>query len=131
MSEKFEVLNLDIKQGQTVKIKGKISENAEGFSFNIGKSASDIGLHFNPRFNESVIVCNSKNSNSWESEERHQHMSFSRGSDVKFSLELHGNKFQVKLPDGHEISFPNRHGYDKLTYMSVKGDFKVTSFKYD
>nr|XP_033785801.1 galectin-2 isoform X2 [Geotrypetes seraphini]XP_033785802.1 galectin-2 isoform X2 [Geotrypetes seraphini] len=114
-----------------MKIKGQIAGHAQGFSINLGKSSSDLGLHFNPRLNDSVIVCNSKKGDSWGSEERHNHMSFHKGSDIKFSVQLHGDKFEVKLPDGHEISFPNRHGYDKITYMSVEGDFKVTSFKYD
>ncbi|XP_030066197.1 galectin-2 [Microcaecilia unicolor] len=128
---KFEVHNLEVHKGQTVKIKGQISGHAQSFCINLGKSASDVGLHFNPRFSEGTIVCNSKKSNSWDSEERHKHMCFSKGSEVKFSIELHGDKFQVKLPDGHQISFANRHKYEKITYMSVEGDFKVTSFKYD
>lgn len=42
-----------------------------------------------------------------------------------------GDKFQVKLPGGHELEFPNRHSYDKISYLSVKGGFRVTSFKQD
>ncbi|KAM4650843.1 galectin-2 [Discoglossus pictus] len=131
MSEKFEVLNLELKSGDSLKLKGHLPGDAKNFSVNIGRSATDVGLHFNPRLHEKTIVCNSKHSNSWESEQRSGHMCFTPGSDVKFSIKFEGDKFTVKLPDGHEISFPNRHGYDKLTYLSVKGDIKVTSFKYE
>ncbi|XP_075688455.1 galectin-2 [Rhinoderma darwinii] len=131
MAEKFEILNLELKSGESLKLKGKLPGDAKNFSFNLGRSASDIGLHFNPRIAERTIVCNSKRSNNWESEQRHGHMCFSPGTDVKISINFSGDKFNVKLPDGHEVSFPNRHGYDKLTYLSVKGDFKVTSFKYE
>lgn len=41
------------------------------------------------------------------------------------------DKFKVKLPDGHEMEFPNRHSYNKISYMSVKGGFRVVSFKLD
>ncbi|KAM3915526.1 galectin-2-like [Leptodactylus fuscus] len=131
MSEKFEILNLELKSGESLKLKGQLPGDAKNFSFNLGRSSSDIGLHFNPRLTENTIVCNSKRSNSWESEQRDGHQCFSPGTDVKISIKFTGDKFDVKLPDGHEISFPNRHGYDKLTYLSVKGDFKVTSFKYE
>ncbi|XP_069592945.1 galectin-2-like [Ranitomeya imitator] len=131
MAEIFEMLNLELSQGESLKLKGKLPGDAKNFSFNLGRSASDIGLHFSPRFNENTIVCNSKRSNNWEKEQRDGHQCFSPGTEVKISIHFHGDKFVVKLPDGHEISFPNRHGYDKLTYLSVKGDFKVTSFKYE
>ncbi|XP_063283525.1 galectin-2 isoform X1 [Pelobates fuscus] len=131
MQEKFEIVNLELKSGESLKIKGQLPGDAKSFSFNIGRNSSDVGLHFNPRLSENTIVCNSKRSNNWESEQRSGHMCFTPGSDVKISVKLNGDKFEVKLPDGHEITFPNRHGYDKLTYLSVKGDFKVTSFKYE
>ncbi|XP_053545017.1 galectin-2 [Bombina bombina] len=131
MSEKFEVVNLELKSGDSLKIKGKLPGDAKKFSMNIGRNASDVALHFNPRLNENTIVCNSKRSNNWESEQRSDHQCFKAGTEVKFSIKFEGDKFNVKLPDGHEISFPNRHGYDKLTYLSVNGDFKVTSFKYE
>uniref|UniRef100_A0A8C8S8V3 Galectin n=1 Tax=Pelusios castaneus TaxID=367368 RepID=A0A8C8S8V3_9SAUR len=131
MSETLEVMHLDLKSGNSVKIKGKISDDAENFAINLGKSPADLGLHFNPRFNESTIVCNSKCASCWQSEHRDNHLPFSRGSEVKFVISFLGDKFKVKLPDGHEVEIPNRHDYDRITYLSVKGGFKVTSFKQD
>ncbi|KAM4671146.1 galectin-2 isoform 1-T1 [Amazona ochrocephala] len=104
---------------------------SHSFSINLGCRSSDLAFHFNPRFNESVIVCNSKCSNAWQAEHRDDHLCFSRGSSVKIVIEMLEDKFQVKLPDGHEVEFPNRHCYSKIDYMSVKGGFKVTSFKLD
>uniref|UniRef100_A0A8C3KRL2 Galectin n=1 Tax=Calidris pygmaea TaxID=425635 RepID=A0A8C3KRL2_9CHAR len=120
-----------MKAGDALKIKGKISEYADGFSVNLGCKSSDLALHFNPRFNESVIVCNSRCSNAWQAEHRDKHLCFSKGSTVKIVIEMLSQKFLVKLPDGHEVEFPNRHCYDKISYMSVKGGFRVTSFKLD
>ncbi|NXP11132.1 LEG2 protein, partial [Thinocorus orbignyianus] len=125
----FEIFNLGMKTGDTLKIKGKISEDTDGFSINLGSKSSDLALHFNPRFNESVIVCNSRCSNAWQAEHRDDHLSFSRGSSVKITIEMLADKFEVKLPEGREVEFPNRHCYEKISYMSVKGGFRVTSFK--
>ncbi|NWS68211.1 LEG2 protein, partial [Crotophaga sulcirostris] len=126
---KFEILNLDMKTGDTLKVKGKISSDTDGFSINLGCSSSDLALHFNPRFDESVIVCNSRCSKAWQAEHRDNNLCFSRGSTIKITIEMLADKFQVKLPDGHEVEFPNRHCYSKISYMSIKGGFRVTSFK--
>ncbi|NXG71187.1 LEG2 protein, partial [Baryphthengus martii] len=99
------------------------------FSINLGCSSSDLAFHWNPRFNESVIVCNSRCSGTWQEEHRDGHLCFSKGSTIKITIEMLADKFQVKLPDGHEVEFPNRHCYDKIKYMSVRGGFRVTSFK--
>ncbi|XP_054677386.1 galectin-2 isoform X1 [Grus americana] len=131
LEEKFEILNLDMKTGDTLKIKGKISDDVDRFSINLGCRSSDLAFHFNPRFDESVIVCNSRCSNAWQSEHRDNHFCFSKGSTTKIIIEMQADKFQVKLPDGHEVEFPNRHSYDKISYMSIKGGFQVTSFKLD
>lgn len=53
------------------------------FSINLGCSSRDLAFHFNPRFNESVIVCNSKCSDSWQTELRDRHLPFFRGCTVK------------------------------------------------
>ncbi|XP_010004137.1 PREDICTED: galectin-2 [Chaetura pelagica] len=129
MKKKLEIINLGMKTGDSLKIKGKISDDAEQFSINLGCSSSDLALHFNPRFDESVIVCNSRCSKVWEAEHREDHLCFSKGSTIKIDIEMKADKFEVKLPDGHEVEFPNRHCYDKISYMSIKGDFRVTSFK--
>ncbi|NWH55731.1 LEG2 protein, partial [Fregata magnificens] len=125
----LEIFNLDMKSGDTLKLKGKIPDVADTFSINLGSSFSNLALHFNPRFSESVIVCNSRCSDVWQEEQRDNHFCFSKGSTVKIIIEMLADKFQVKLPDGHEVKFPNRHGYHTISYMGVRGDFRVTSFK--
>ncbi|XP_039102118.1 galectin-2 [Hyaena hyaena] len=128
MSGNFEVMNLDMKPGSTLKIKGKISSDADGFALNLGQGSSKLDLHFNPRFHESVIVCNSLDG-SWGEEQRDGHMCFSPGSEVKLTVTFENDGFKVKLPDGHELTFPNRMGHSHLSYLSMHGGFKVTSFK--
>ncbi|NXH98876.1 LEG2 protein, partial [Pachycephala philippinensis] len=125
----IEVLNLDMKPGNTLKLKGKIAADTVGFSINLGCSLRDLAFHFNPRFNESVIVSNSKCSDVWQAEKRDYHLPFYKGCTVKFFIEMLSDKFRVKLPDGSELCFPNRHGYRKISFMSILGGFKMISFK--
>lgn len=44
-------------------------------------------------------------------------------------LKLAGDMFEVELPDGQEVQFPNRDGMDVINYIKIAGDFKLTSFK--
>ncbi|XP_039918344.1 galectin-2 isoform X1 [Hirundo rustica] len=129
MEGNIEILNLGMKPGNTLKVKGKISADALGFSINLGSSSRDLAFHFNPRFNESVIVCNSKYSDSWQTEQRDCHLPFFRGCTVKFFIEMLSDRFRVKLPDGYEVYFPNRHGYHKINYISIAGGLKMISLK--
>ncbi|XP_057598597.1 galectin-2 [Hippopotamus amphibius kiboko] len=131
MSGKFEITNLDMKAGATLKIKGKIADHADGFVINLGQGTDKLNLHFNPRFRESIIVCNSKDNNSWGQEQRDGHLCFSPGTEVKLIVTFENNEFRVKLPDGHELTFPNRLGHSHLSYLSVHGGFNIASFKLD
>ncbi|XP_046501975.1 galectin-2 isoform X1 [Equus asinus] len=129
MPGKFEMMNMDMKLGTTLKIKGKIANDAEGFAINLGQGADKLNLHFNPRFCESTIVCNSRDGDSWGKEQRENHICFSPGSEVKFIVTFESDGFKVKLPDGHLLTFPNRLGHSHLSYLSVQGGFSVCSFK--
>ncbi|XP_040134265.1 galectin-2 isoform X3 [Ictidomys tridecemlineatus] len=98
------------------------------FVINLGQGTDKLGLHFNPRFKESTIVCNSRDG-SWGKEHRDSHLCFSPGSETKVTLAFHSDEFKVELPDGYELTFPNRLGYSHLSYLSVKGGLQVSSLK--
>ncbi|XP_040847049.1 galectin-2 [Ochotona curzoniae] len=131
MSTKFEMTNLDLKEGTSLKLKGKIHESSDGFIINLGQEADTLCMHFNPRFKESTIVCNSKDGGKWGKEQRESHLGFGPGSEVKFTVTFEGDKFKVKLPDGHEVIFPNRLGHSQLNYLAVHGGLRVSSIKFE
>ncbi|KAM6161940.1 galectin-2 [Erethizon dorsatum] len=128
MSVRFEITNMEMKLGETLKLKGKIDDDIDSFAINLGQGPDELGLHFNPRFNESVIVCNSKGGGSWGREQRDDHMCFSQGSEVKFTVTFQSDEFKVTLPDGYQLTFPNRLGHSHLSYLNVRG-LHISSFK--
>ncbi|XP_065378235.1 galectin-2 isoform X4 [Macaca fascicularis] len=79
----LEVKNMDMKPGSTLKITGRIADGADGFVINLGQGTDKLNLHFNPRFSESTIVCNSLDGSNWGQEQREDHLCFSPGSEVK------------------------------------------------
>ncbi|XP_029618700.1 galectin-1-like [Salmo trutta] len=106
---------------------------AERFQIDLGCDEDDLALHFNPRFNDdtdgTVLMCNSKIAGCWGDEKREIHNPLQRSSTFKIVLKLMGDMFEVEMPDGQEIMFPNREGLDVITYIRIKGDLKLTSFK--
>ncbi|XP_058509457.1 galectin-1-like [Solea solea] len=103
------------------------------FQIDLGRDKDDLALHFNPRFHDdidgAVLVCNSKTAGCWGDEKREVYNPLERGTDVKSVLKLEGDMFEVELPDGYEVNFPNRVGMDVINFVRVTGDFKLTSFK--
>ncbi|KAM9346031.1 galectin-2-like [Symphorus nematophorus] len=133
MSMQLELKNVNLRAGDQLKVKGLILHDAERFQIDLGCDADDLALHFNPRFHDdtdgAVLVCNSKNAGCWGDEKREIHNPLMRGTDVKILLKLAGDMFEVELPDGQEIQFPNRESMDVISYIKIAGDFKLTSFK--
>lgn len=66
------------------------------FVINLGQGPDNLDLHFNPRFGESTIVCNSLDGNTWGQEQREDHLCFSPGSEVKVRSKGKGPEDNVK-----------------------------------
>ncbi|KAM4881120.1 galectin-2 [Thomomys bottae] len=130
MPGKLEITSMDMKPGTTLKLKGRIANDASSFTINLGQSKDKVDLHFNPRFKESTIVCNSFNGGNWGQEKRDDHLCFSPGSEVKITVAFQKDEFKVTLPDGHQLTFPNRLGSSHLSYVGVN-EFHISSFKLD
>uniref|UniRef100_A0A3Q3ISX1 Galectin n=1 Tax=Monopterus albus TaxID=43700 RepID=A0A3Q3ISX1_MONAL len=50
---------MTFKEGHEFKIRIKPNDGCCSFAINIGHDPENIALHFNPRFDSEVIVCNS------------------------------------------------------------------------
>ncbi|XP_051985869.1 galectin-2-like [Xyrauchen texanus] len=124
----FTIKDMSFKAGMEMKVSGKVKSECEGFSINIGHDTNAIALHFNPRFNENVIVCNS-NSGSWGDEHREHCFPFQKGNEFKLIITFNNDTFYIKLPEGTMMSFPNRFGDDTFKHIHVVGDVKIESLK--
>ncbi|XP_055366817.1 galectin-2-like isoform X2 [Betta splendens] len=133
MSMELEVKNAELRAGDQLKVKGVILHDAERFQIDLGCDVDDLALHFNPRFHDdddgAVLVCNSKIAGCWGDEKRETENPLQKGSEVKLALKMNEDVFEVELPGGQEVQFPNRVGLGVISYIRIKGDFKLTSFK--
>ncbi|XP_042549294.1 galectin-2 isoform X2 [Dipodomys spectabilis] len=126
----LELTNMDMKPGTTLKLKGRIASDASSFTINLGQDKNQLNLHFNPRFGESTIVCNSFSGGSWGPEQRDSNLCFSPGSEVKITVTFQKDEFKVTLPDGYQLTFPNRLGHDHVSYLGLD-QLHLSSFKLD
>ncbi|KAK9405814.1 16 kDa beta-galactoside-binding lectin-like [Crotalus adamanteus] len=126
------VLDLSVKSGDCIKLKGKIHQGAKSFAINLGRDDSNLAIHLNARFEAhgdvKKIVCNSKSNGQWGAEVRSSIFPFQEGAEIKICLCYQADDIKVKL-DGQEISFPNRLGLNTAQYFSVDGDMSLLSFK--
>uniref|UniRef100_A0A8D0P5W6 Galectin n=1 Tax=Sus scrofa TaxID=9823 RepID=A0A8D0P5W6_PIG len=121
-------MNMDMKVGKTLKIKGKIDDDADGFVINLGQGTDKLALHFNPRFGESTIVCNSRDGNSWGKEQRDSHMCFSPGSEVKVRSKGKGPEEDIKGEGAQMVGHPSLDMcQDSLSHQALPGPlFRVS-----
>ncbi|XP_060742263.1 galectin-2-like, partial [Tachysurus vachellii] len=132
--QEAELKNVLFSAGDRLKVQGRINLDADRFQVDLGSMSSELALHFNPRFHYGddktpVLVCNSKCDGVWKQEQRETHNPFQPGSTFKVVVKHAGDLFEVMLPDGNMIEFPNRHGLEVITYIRIKGDISLTSFK--
>ncbi|XP_038639774.1 galectin-1-like [Scyliorhinus canicula] len=135
MKTVLEMFDVDMKVGDTVKIKVFVDPEADRFAISLGKDDFDLALHFNPRFDDhqdgQVIVFNSKEGGEWCTEQREDSFfMFEKGECFKFSITFLGEKFEIKFPD-YVLEFSNRTSMDTMTFLSVQGDVRVKSLKFD
>ncbi|XP_061740780.1 lectin, galactoside-binding, soluble, 2b [Nerophis ophidion] len=125
----MKVKDMTFKEGHEFKVRVKPKDDCSSFSLNIGHDSDNIALHFNPRFDAGVIVCNSLSGGCWGDEHRDSNFGFSQGEECKFYINFNQAEFFIKLPDGNMMSFPNRLGDVKYKYFDVSGDAKIVGIK--
>ncbi|KAM3865349.1 lectin, galactoside-binding, soluble, 2b [Diretmus argenteus] len=117
------------KVGHELKVRVKPKDDCDSFALNIGHDSDNVALHFNPRFEDHIIVFNSNSGGCWGDEHREGHFPFQRGEECKFYINFNMDEFYIKLPDGTMMNFPNRLGEVKYKHFEVTGGAKIIGIK--
>ncbi|KPP70069.1 galactoside binding lectin-like [Scleropages formosus] len=124
---------MSFKVGQTLTITGVAKPDATNFAVNVGHGEDNVVLHLNPRFDahgdQRTVVCNSYQGGNWCEELREGNFPFQQGEEFKIMVTFTSQEFQVTLPDGFVIQFPNRSGDEKFQYMNFDGEMRVHSIE--
>ncbi|XP_032070704.1 galectin-9-like [Thamnophis elegans] len=90
-----------LKNGMTVLVSGSVWKSCARFqvNFQCGKSQtsrSDIAFHFNVRFDQNCIVCNSHEKGDWKQEERKKEMVFHKGQPFEIWFVVNISSYVVR-----------------------------------
>ncbi|CAH0406485.1 unnamed protein product [Chilo suppressalis] len=134
-------LSSSFPPGSTLKVVGSLNDNIKRFHINlqgpeikkqrhkIEVEVTDIPLHFNVRFDESIVVCNTKIFGNWGCEERHE-LPLTPGQEFSIKIICQEQGFKVTVNEKSYCFFEHRLNPETITTVSVKGPLKLFSMEY-
>ncbi|KAM4632360.1 grifin [Discoglossus pictus] len=115
--------------GWGVTVKGETSSSENDFEINfLTDSGDQIAFHFNPRFSESNIICNSFLGSRWGQEERSD--TFPLEAKEPFQVEIYSDQdyFQVFVDDSKILQYRHRlKQFSVITKVQVLNDINISS----
>ncbi|XP_060929150.1 galectin-9-like [Limanda limanda] len=112
--------------GRSITIQGTPPFGATRFAVDLNYNFG-IALHYNPRFNENVVVRNTKQGENWGTEERGGEMPFQRGKTFTLTICCENQCFRI-LVDGVQAHTYNHHvPASKISSLGIDGDISLTS----
>ncbi|XP_064828826.1 galectin-4-like [Oncorhynchus masou masou] len=118
-----------LRSGMSVYIQGVIPHEITRFNINLqcGEfEGSDIGFHFNPRFNGwDKVVFNSCQDGQWGSEEKTHHMPFSKGDAFEMVIIINQEGYQVTVNGRDFHMFKHRIPVERVNALQIGGDVSI------
>lgn len=121
-----------LKMGKALRVRGFIEENAEQFAinFNCDCDGETVGIHFNPRQSEDIVVMNSKVGD-WGDEERDQDwFPFKRGEMFDVLFIAYDGKFMIYSNEKFFTSYDFRVPSDDICHLEIKGDVVLMDVEF-
>ncbi|XP_034168299.2 galectin-9 [Pangasianodon hypophthalmus] len=113
--------------GRGISVQGCINHNADRFCINL-RYNSGIAFHFNPRFNQNVVVRNSLMKERWGREERSGGMPFYRGQQFTVSIMCDTQCYRIAVNGIQMFTYNHRHFLlQQIDILEVDGDISVSS----
>ncbi|XP_041741899.1 galectin-9 isoform X5 [Coregonus clupeaformis] len=113
--------------GRNITIQGVVNHNADKFCVNL-RFNSGVALHFNPRFNENVVVRNSLLKEQWGPEERTGGMPFYRGQPFTVTIMCDTQCYRVLVNGAQMFSYNHRHFlFQQIDILEVEGDVSLST----
>uniref|UniRef100_A0A672MEJ5 Galectin n=1 Tax=Sinocyclocheilus grahami TaxID=75366 RepID=A0A672MEJ5_SINGR len=120
------VINGGLHTGKNIVIHGVINPNANRITFNL-RYRSGIALHYNPRFDERVVVRNTNQMEQWGTEERSGGLPFQKGQPFQVTISCNPHHYNVFVNGKQAHTY--KHRYSKLNdidILEICGDLKLT-----
>ncbi|XP_078287302.1 galectin-8-like isoform X2 [Rhinoraja longicauda] len=121
--------------GKMVIIQGQVPGHAKRFGVDLQCGScemprSNVAFHFNIRYDESVVVCNSLENQKWGSEERTSHIPFNAGTYFELIIKTCGTCFQVSVNGQHFLEYRHRLALNRVDTLKISGDVHVNAITF-
>ncbi|TRY54125.1 hypothetical protein DNTS_031167 [Danionella cerebrum] len=120
------VINGGLYPGKNIVINGVVHPNANRITFNLG-FRNEIAFHYNPRFDENVVVRNTKQKEKWGAEERFGGLPFHRGQPFQLTISCNPQHYNVFVNGMQAHTY--KHRYTRLrdiNNLEVCGDLQLS-----
>ncbi|XP_066506840.1 galectin-9-like isoform X2 [Hoplias malabaricus] len=112
--------------GRTIIVQGFVNHDADRFCINL-RYNSGVAFHFNPRFNENVVVRNSLLQDSWGPEERTGGMPFYRGQPFMVSIICDTQCFRIMISGAQMFTYNHRYFLlQQIDILEVEGNVSLS-----
>nr|XP_056722561.1 grifin [Euleptes europaea] len=115
--------------GWGVRVKGETGSRTNAFQINfLCDRGEQIAFHFNPRFTDSVIVCNSFLDNQWGQEVLAD--TFPLEAKVPFQVEIYSDQdhFHVFVNEGKVLQYEHRQKQlSAISKVQILDDIQISS----
>ncbi|XP_043536989.1 galectin-4-like isoform X4 [Chiloscyllium plagiosum] len=124
-----------LQDGKMIIVQGQVPGHAKRFAVDfqcgsIVKPRSDIAFHFNIRYDEGTVVCNTLERERWGTEERKPQMPISTGSYFELIFHVRSYCFQVSVNGSHFLEYSHRISYNRVDTLSISGDVHVNTLTF-
>lgn len=135
------VLHNNFPPGSFINVSGCLNDVITRFSINlqgpeikkqrhkIETEINDVPFHFNVRFDELTVVCNTKIHNSWGVEERHE-LCLAPGQEFYIKIICESDGFTVIVNDKKYCFFEHRLSPETITSVYIGGPLKLYNMVY-
>ncbi|KAG8197114.1 hypothetical protein JTE90_004374 [Oedothorax gibbosus] len=119
----------NLECGTKIYIHGAAANDANRFAINLKNAEVDANnyFHFNPRFDEGVVVRNSRLDQAWGDEEREGDFPFANGEPFLITIIPNVDCYEVEVNGAPFITFNHREGMPlcDVTHIAMWGEVTV------
>lgn len=135
------ILHNNFPPGSMLQLRGSLFDEINRFSINLEgpevkrqrhkleTEITDIPFHFNVRFDENTVVCNTMTYGTWGVEERHG-LPLAPGQDFTIKIICDEQGFKVLVNEKSYCVFKHRLGPESIASVRVKGPMKLFNMEY-
>ncbi|XP_066520850.1 galectin-9-like [Hoplias malabaricus] len=121
------LINGGLRPGKNISIQGVVNPQPHRFSFNL-RHRSGVAFHYNPRFDENLVVCNTLTGERWGSEERQRAMPFHKGQPFQVIISCNPHHYNVFVNGKQTQTYQHRYTkLDDIDILEICGDVSLSS----